>query len=99
MFIRTPFLVKFCYGKKEKEKSEKRLGLETKNPPMFIEGFLERLVVLLSCDSGETRTHGQWLKRPLSSRPKNLFWQGIARELGINIMQKSKVVSKYIFPI
>ena len=41
------------------------IGYETQKPPMFVEGFLERELVLLSCDSGETRTHGQWLKRPL----------------------------------
>ncbi len=38
---------------------------ETKNPPNFSRGSIEETFVFLSCESGETRTHGQWLKRPL----------------------------------
>ena len=33
--------------------------------PYFCRGLYERTMVFSSCDSGETRTHGQWLKRPL----------------------------------
>ena len=33
--------------------------------PDFCRGLYERTMVFSSCDSGETRTHGQWLKRPL----------------------------------
>ena len=43
-------------------------GIETQKPPKLIEGFMSMSVVLLSCDSGETQTHGQWLKRFVSSR-------------------------------
>ena len=38
---------------------------ETKNPPNFSRGSIEETFVFLSCDAGETRTHGQWLKRTL----------------------------------
>ena len=41
------------------------IGYETKKPPEVIEGFVETSGILSSSDSGETRTHGQWLKRPL----------------------------------
>ncbi len=34
-------------------------------PPTCAEGFYERQLVFISSDPGETRTHGQWLKRPL----------------------------------
>jgi len=40
-------------------------GIETQNLPKLVEWFMSMSVVLLSCDSGEARTYGQWLKRPL----------------------------------
>ena len=33
--------------------------------PQLSEAFIEREMVFISSDPGETRTHGQWLKRPL----------------------------------
>ena len=38
---------------------------ETKNPSKFSRGSIEETYAFLSRDAGETRTHGQWLKRPL----------------------------------
>ena len=38
---------------------------KTKNPLNLIKGFVERASAFFLRDAGETRTHDQWLKRPL----------------------------------
>ena len=67
------------------------IGYETKKPPEGIEGFVETSSILSSSDSGETRTHGQWLKRPL------LYQLSYRVEVGVKFTKNKKIIS-YNFP-
>ena len=58
--------------------------LET-NTSQLSEVFVERQMVLLLSEPGETRTHDQWLKRPLSLKHKsiNIYTKGFHK---INVL-------------
>ena len=71
------------------------IGYESKKPPTFAEGFMRDVWYLLSSDPGETRTHDQWLKRPLlyqlSYRIKifNLYQNLVEKSIIENHLKKS----------
>ena len=55
--------------------------------PDFCRGLYERTMVFSSCDSGETRTHGQWLKRPL------LYQLSYRVEIDVKFTKNKKIIS------